>query len=235
MLKILLALEDYQEQTFLHRLLSKMGFNVEVTQTDQAIGGLIMGFQPQVVIVADKSRKINSAKLIKDIKAKRASTQFILIKHVAPEQRLDIESEVQYCIQSPVHPEELFEAISDVSHLQKDDLMVKYNKLSASIKSTKQTSKDSQYIQGGSASQSQQSGNLKKSIQTHVTPEERKNRYQNFLENAEAIAANETTFERKKIKEFNKELRSQSEFHESPELKIDKFHYTKNLLKKNKS
>lgn len=79
MLKILLALDDYQEQVYLHRLLTKMGFNVEVTQTDQAIGGLIMGFQPQVVFVAEKGRKINAIKLVKDIKAKKASTQFVLL------------------------------------------------------------------------------------------------------------------------------------------------------------
>lgn len=233
MLKILLALDDYQEQAFLQRLLTKMGFNLEVTQTDQAIGGLIMGFQPQVVLVAEKSRKINSAKLIKDIKAKRASTQFILIKHSATKDDGVLENQVQYVVKSPVHPEELFIALSDVSHLQKQDLINKYTKLSSSIKSSKVTPDESQYIQGSLAKDSSES---KKNTTPATTLNEvdRQKKYEQFLESTDKINTNETTFERKKIKDFNKELRSQSEFHESPELKIDKFQYTKNLLKKNK-
>ena len=233
MLKILLALDDYQEQTFLHRLLTKMGFNLEVTQTDQAIGGLIMGFQPQVVLVAEKSRKINSAKLIKDIKSKRASTQFILIKHSTSNDNSELENQVQYVVKSPVHPEELFTALSDVSHLQKQDLINKYAKLSSSVKTSKPTPDDSQYIQGSSAKDSPKS-------KAHSTPKttldesDRQKKYEQFLDSVDKVNTDETTFERKKIKEFNKELRSQSEFHESPELKIDKFQYTKSLLKKNK-
>ncbi|MCH2535042.1 MAG: hypothetical protein MK008_11420 [Bdellovibrionales bacterium] len=233
MLKILLALDDYQEQTFLHRLLTKMGFNLEVTQTDQAIGGLIMGFQPQVVLVAEKSRKINSTKLIKDIKSKRASTQFILIKHSTSKDNQDIENEVQFIVNSPVHPEELFTALSDVSHLQKQDLLNKYNKLSSSIKSSKKSSEESQYIQGSSVKDKSDSKS-RQAPKTSINESDRQKKYDQFLESVDKVNTNETTFERKKIKEFNKELRSQSEFHESPELKIDKFQYTKNLLKKNK-
>ena len=209
-----------------------MGFNLEVTQTDQAIGGLIMGFQPQVVLVAEKSRKINSAKLIRDIKTKRASTQFILIKHSTSNDNGELENQVQYVVKSPVHPEELFTALSDVSHLQKQDLINKYAKLSSSIKSAKEGPDESQYIQVSVAKDSSKSKN-KSTPKTTIDESDRQKKYDEFLQSLENVNSNETTFERKKIKEFNKELRSQSEFHESPELKIDKFQYTKNLLKKN--
>lgn len=234
MLKILLALDDYQEQIYLHRLLTKMGFNVEVTQTDQAIGGLIMVFQPQVVFIAEKSRKINSVKLVSDIRSKRKSTQFVLLKQGSQEIQTELDKLVNTIVPSPVHPEDLFSAISEVSHLSKPDLLSKFEKLSNSIKNSRASSEESQYVQGGKVKAETSEFVKGSNIKSSVSNEQRAKKYKDFLSSVKSIEKNETTFERDKIKRFNKELRSQSEFHESPELKVDKLQYTKSLLKKNK-
>ena len=78
MLRVLIILDEYQELVYMQSLLSKVGFDVETSQSDMALSGLMMGFRPDLIITTAKGRKINGIKLVLDLRKKKPNLKFLL-------------------------------------------------------------------------------------------------------------------------------------------------------------
>ena len=249
MLRVLIILDEYQELVYMQSLLSKVGFDVETSQSDMALSGLMMGFRPDLLITTAKGRKINGIKLVLDLRKKKPNLKFLFIRY--PKQdlvKLLEDKVIEAYVDSPIDPKDLIHKLANLGGLDSSELEEKLKKItSGSNKLKDDETSESKYVASHQPESQMITGKVKEyepvgpstqknptnssPLDSSIDEKEREQRYQNFLKNMEPLPE-QSSFEGKRIRDFNKKLRSKPDMQESEDIRILKQKFASNLLKK---
>jgi len=137
MLRVLLAIDNYNEMASLQTLLRKLGFDVDGIQNQCAFAEKQLSFNPQIVLATARGHSMNGIELAKGIRRFQGVPHFILL--VQPQRakglNLDHLKNVDGCLESPIDVHRLLEMISQVADIDTVGLMEKYNRMQSSLQS----------------------------------------------------------------------------------------------------
>lgn len=134
MLRVALVLDDYNELVYLQTVLRKIGVDVEGLQNVKKYEELSLGFNPQLLIVSAFGKKVHGLEFIKGLHRPRGVPKIILLntsQNPASKQELEA-SRVDLTLESPVNPKNLIHALAQLSHLDEQMLLEKFDKLQSS-------------------------------------------------------------------------------------------------------
>lgn len=131
MKRILLILEDLNEQNFIEVLLKKISFDVLSIRKESVINETVLGFRPDVVISTGEGSKISGHRVVTQIKAKGVDPKLILLFSINQAADKSITSKYKYdfLLETPINPIGLITAICKVVGIDKDPVIKKYEKL----------------------------------------------------------------------------------------------------------
>jgi hypothetical protein len=131
MKRILLVMEDLNEQNFIEILLKKISFDVLSTRKFTILNETVMSFRPDVVIANGESKKINGEIISKGIKVKGLSPKLILLYSInqAMDKKITAKYSCDAIIESPINTHQLIYTLCKVADLDEKAVMSKYEKL----------------------------------------------------------------------------------------------------------
>lgn len=119
MKKILLILEDFAERAFLSTLLKKVGWDVEVAQTEVGINNVLLSFSPDIVLVNAFGKKVKGEFLPHKIGKMAKPPLFFLVtkgRRLTDEQMEQLK--VDGYFESPVDVKKLFQDLEEVGGIK---------------------------------------------------------------------------------------------------------------------
>ena len=110
MKKILLVLEDFAERAFLSTLLKKVGWDVEIAQSEVGLSNVVLSFSPDIVLINAFGKKIKGEFVPLKYQSSRKRPLFFLItkgRRLTEEQMEQLK--IDGFFESPVDVRKLFE------------------------------------------------------------------------------------------------------------------------------
>lgn len=84
-MKMLLLSDDFTELKFFKSLFAKFSLDYEISNNPKLIGGLLLSFNPDVIIVSSRSKKFEALRTINELLGKAKGAKFVLLKNVKTE------------------------------------------------------------------------------------------------------------------------------------------------------
>ncbi len=179
MVKIILAIDDFNESTQCQILLKKLGFDVISINKDSQFRSATLGYLPDIVIASFKTKNVDGMML--GIEAKRliSKPRVLLLYPAAAEPKLAKEASVafDFLLSSPVDYEQLIKRTADMAKLDQKMLHDKYLKLTM----RRPTAQGSNTTYGGKDITDDKVQPRKPAPISSVTSEIRNRKYQEFL------------------------------------------------------
>jgi hypothetical protein len=130
MRRILLLLEDYNEQIFLETLLKKLGFDAESIRSEASVSEKMMAFSPDLVIATGDGHKINGGRVSKKVKKHKAHAKLLLL---FPRSKLRdislIALDADGAVEIPLNPRTVIASICQLTAVDVTTIMTKFDKL----------------------------------------------------------------------------------------------------------
>lgn len=135
MLRVILVIDDYNELIYLQTLLKKLGFDVEGLQNTKKYTDISLGFNPQVVIVTARGKKVDGMALVQTINRRRGFPKIIALKgkDISLNQDQLLMAGVDTVLSSPVQPQDLIAALAQHGGADEASLLEKYAKIQSTL------------------------------------------------------------------------------------------------------
>lgn len=226
-----MVLEDYGELMFLQTVLKKIGFDVDAIQNPRQFNDACISLNPDVLVMTANGKKVKGLELSRSVKQVRGLPHIILIRASGSPKEEDLS--VEAWLESPVGAMPLLNAIGEVCGLNKDVLADKFAKLRLQ-ETTEEESRvlkvDAEASGGGAMERAAiPSGNFEQWRTSSLTGDERRARYQKFLQ-AEVPA--EVDFSVKQVQTQVKELRQAENPEALADLERERKAFVEQLFKK---
>lgn len=127
MLRILLVLEDYGELMFLQTVLKKIGFDVDAIQNPRSFQDAVLRMNPDVLVMTAHGKRVRGLELTQNLKKSRGLPKVLLLRSSGSAPIED--PAVDMWRESPLAAIPLLDAISELSHLDKNVLHEKFSRL----------------------------------------------------------------------------------------------------------
>lgn len=79
-MKILLISDDFGEVNYFKAIYGKLSISIEVAANPKLIGGLLLSYNPDAIMVSSKSKKFNALQTISELKLKSKKIKFVALK-----------------------------------------------------------------------------------------------------------------------------------------------------------
>lgn len=119
MKKILLILEDFAERAYLSTLLKKVGWDVEIAQTEVGINSVVLSFSPDIILVNAFGKKVKGEFLPHKLGNMAKKPLFFLVtkgRSLTEEQMEQLK--VDGFFESPVDVKKLFQDLENVGGIK---------------------------------------------------------------------------------------------------------------------
>lgn len=208
MVRVLLLLEDYNELLFTETILKKVGFDVESSKNHLNLVEMLLGFNPEVLVVPGNGRRIHLTEVIQQVrKQKRQPDIFVIGSGDAVQEGM-----VTKVLTHPLNPKELLSALADYGGADADVLLDKYRRAQAEVteivhvQASASIDPESYKSKTVTEKPAEQEPPLKIQLMpTTITSEERSERFEKAL--TQAVAAKNITFDTDRIKAEKKAIR----------------------------
>lgn len=206
MRRILLILEDYNEQVFLETFLKKIGFDVLPVRNEMMLADQMLIFKPDIIISTGDGNKIKGPNILKKMTKNRGTIKLILL---FPMNKLHDETymsqfKADVAVETPINPRLLIGTICAVSHLNPEPILAKFEKLPIATGNSGTKKEDIKII----------SSRDEKKIFVKDAMPDRKSKYAQILK--ESADYEDLGFARSKV---NEEIKKNREYEkENPEL-----------------
>lgn len=225
MTRLLLVIDDYNEMMYLQTLLKKLGFDVDSVTNARQFEDVRLGFNPKFVIMTAHGKKINGIELTKTLVKRDALPRVFLLKssgQIFNNGELT-DPKIDRVLESPVNISNLVKAICNFdSSLKQDVLANKLTNLLSSdndveekqegigVKTRGNTNEASEvfHIKGRPAEREDKTAI--KSVekpQSSMSDDQRRDRYNQFLNNLQSPPQGSGGFPKDKIKLYNRNHR----------------------------
>ena len=179
MVKIILAIDDYNENANCQTLLKKLGFDVMTISRDLQFHSTTLGFLPDIVIASFKSKNFDG--LVLGYEAKRLiSKPRVMLLYTTPFEppvTEQMRAAFDFLLSSPFDYEQLIKRTAEMAHIDQDTLHEKYLKLSM----RRPSGQGYTTVFGGKDITNDE---IRPPQATTISSEDRKRRYQEFLKNS---------------------------------------------------
>ena len=134
MIRVLLIIEDYNESSFLQITLKKLGVDVETNLNPYTLSNTILSFQPQMVLLTAKGKKINGLKVAIDIKKSKTNSKLVFVKKTGQDfvDKLLQDGAIDGMLVSPISPANVIELLARSFDLDETELKEKFLKSQSS-------------------------------------------------------------------------------------------------------
>lgn len=131
MRRILLVLEDYNEQVFLETLLKKIGFDALSVRNELLLSDQMLIFKPDVIIGTGDGVKLKGINIQRKMQKNRVPAKLILLFPLQKlqDQKLMASYSADVAVETPVNPRVLIETICIVAQLDASSVIKKFEKL----------------------------------------------------------------------------------------------------------
>ena len=224
MVRVLLLLEDYNELLFTETILKKVGFDVESAKNHLNLVEILLGFNPEVLVVPGNGRRIHLSEVLQQVRKQRRQPDIFVIG----ENDLVLQDgAVAKVLTQPLNPKELLTSLAEYGGLDADSLLEKYKRAQAEARETahmqssatiehevfkEKPIEEEKPIEAekpmdiGQVPLDERKKELKINLQpTTLTPEQREERFKKAL--TEVSTQNKPTFDKDRIKSEKKVLR----------------------------
>lgn len=135
MVRVLLLLEDYNELLFTETILKKVGFDVESSKNHLNLVEILLGFNPEVLVVPGNGRRIHLAEVLQQVRKQRRQPEIFVIG----ENELVLQDgAIAKVLTHPLNPKELLTSLAEHSGLDSESLLDKYKRAQAETRETVQ-------------------------------------------------------------------------------------------------
>lgn len=231
MIKIILAIDDYNESQTCQTLLMKLGFDVISITKDSQFRSTTLGFLPDIVIASFKTKNVDGMTIGLEAKRLISKPRVMLLFPAGNEPKLSEEAKVAYdfMMSSPFDFEQLIRRTAEMARVDQKTLHDKYLKLhmrrpggqgSHSVYGGKDITDDSTYFE-------------RRTPTSTMTSDLRKQRYQEYLAKMVGEPVNKV-FDHKSLVEKVQRLERDSEDGEISieAINAEKLEFAKALFKK---
>lgn len=248
MLRVLLAIEDYNELVFLQTLLKKLGIDVDGAQTERQFGDLLLTLNPEVVVATARGKKINGIEMAEGLR-KNARGQphvVLLVPESMQEKFRDIQiNNVDRVLVSPVNPRQLLVALAQMSGVSEQTLLDKFAKLKATLSSEKAEDRQilsrdqdsgAEVIKGAGPKESSTAVTTRSRMalqECTISSEDRKRRYDKVL-GSNPPPVGPKVFDKQKVMDYNKRIRAEEAAIDTKPLEEERQQFVKALFKQAK-
>ncbi len=159
MKRILLVLEDYNEQSFIETLFKKIGFDVLSLRNEVMLSDNLLTFKPDVVIGTGDGPKIKGSRISKKVRERGFAAHMILLFPINKinDQKLMEQFKDEVCMETPINPRQLIGTLCDLTKLNAETVFQKYEKLPISKMGGGKNSRDLLTIISGKGGDSRES------------------------------------------------------------------------------
>jgi hypothetical protein len=228
MLRSLMVLEDYGELMFLQTVLKKIGFDVDAIQNPRGFNDSLLRMNPDILVMTAFGKRVKGLELSRGVKKVRDLPHIVLLRSSGQEAEED--PGIDRWLEAPVGALSLLDCIADLSHLNKNVLQEKFQKLhlqeveeeQARILKINEIAEPVLNREGGS-------GNFGVLKESTMTSDERKQRYAGFLSSE---APPKHGFTVKQVQEQIKDLRRQEDGERLADLERERRAFVEHLFKK---
>lgn len=245
MLRILLGIEDYNELLYLQTFLKKIGFDTDGVQNEKKFADLLLGFNPQVVILSGLNKKGLGTRVIEKVKKRDGYPKIILLRG----QDTEVDpvffkgSIVDKVMDRPVQLAHLIQNLAHFAGMDAELLQTKFDKISIQLKSERDLPVlfelgDSRVVESTTKAGADSAPRFPVRPEslpfkaTSVSPEKRKARFAKALEDIQTDPKT-STFARAEILKYTKEIRRESEDPQFKELDEQRRDFVRAMFDKN--
>lgn len=133
MVRVLLLLEDYNELLFTETILKKVGFDVESAKNHLNLVEILLGFNPEVLVVPGNGRRIHLSEVLQQVRKQRRQPDIFVIG----ENELVLQDgAIAKVLTHPLNPKELLTSLAEYGGLDADSLLDKYKRAQAEVRET---------------------------------------------------------------------------------------------------
>ncbi len=182
MVKIIIAIDDFNESLQCQTLLKKLGFDVISINKDSQFRSATLGFLPDIVIASFKTKNVDGLLLGLEAKKLISKPRVLLLYPAMSEPKLGEESKVAYdfLMSSPFDYEQLIKRTAEMARVDQNTLHEKYLKLSM----RRPTTQGANTVYGGKDITNDSLYPERRIPVSSMAPEVRSKRYQEFLSKA---------------------------------------------------
>ena len=132
MVKIITAIDDFNESLQCQTMLKKLGFDVVSVNKDSQFRDATLGYLPDIVIASFKTKNVDGILLGLEAKRLISKPRVLLLYPAANEPKLAEEARVAYdfLLSSPFDHEQLIKRTAEMARIDQQTLYDKYLKLS---------------------------------------------------------------------------------------------------------
>ncbi len=129
--RVLLVLEDFNEQLFLETLLKKLGFDVASIRSEASLSDqLLITFQPELIISTGDGVKIQGGRVAKKAKKKAPHVKLLLLYLRSRLKDISlVQLEADGAIEIPINPRIMITSICQLIGIELQTVMSKFEKL----------------------------------------------------------------------------------------------------------
>jgi hypothetical protein len=235
MVKTLLVYEDFNELTLTESYLKKVGFDVIGISNEVLIQDQILGFNPDIIVAHGKNLKVSSFSVGQKLKENHKYTGkvVIVVPHgvrPAPEEIMRIKMDA--VIEAPVNPEKLIQVLARLGRVPSAPLLEKFHRARMAdpdLERAVAVARASELAAQAPTSEEATSSKIFIPIQDTA----RAQKYSNVIKSTK-IDPSTTTFERKEVRDRQKEMKKDWDFDEMEEMDQLRREFAEALFKKGK-
>jgi hypothetical protein len=235
MVKTLLVYEDFNELTLTESYLKKVGFDVIGISNEVLIQDQILGFNPDIIVAHGKNLKVSSFSVGQKLKEnpKYTGKVVIVVPHgvrPAPEEIMRIKMDA--VIEAPVNPVKLIQVLARLGRVPSEPLLEKFHRARMMDPDLEKAMALAKASEAASGQLSEEPASAKIFIPIQDTA--RAHKYSGVIKSTKIDPAT-TTFERKDVRDRQKELKKDWDFDQMEELDKLRREFAGALFKKGKS
>lgn len=230
---MLLAYEDFNELTLTESYLKKVGIDVVGISNELLIQDQILAFHPDIIVAHGKNVKVSSFSVGQKLKenSKYTGKVVIVVPHgirPAPDQIINMKMDA--VIEAPVNPEKLIQVLARLGKVPSAPLIEKFHKARMSDPELERIMMISKASEVASMP-AEEPASAKIFIPIQDTA--RAQKYSNVVKGTKIDRA-ATSFERKDVKDRQKDLKKDWDFDQMEELDKLRRDFAEALFKKSK-
>lgn len=219
--RILLLIDDFNENRRIEGILRKVGFDCVGIQTDASLHEQILAFGPDIVVASGSSPKLSALNVANKLKEHRTFHGQVVLAFPAGQKLTSqdlLKARVDRILDAPFRPEALIQAIAQLLRMDGSQLVEKFKKFN--FEEGDKVS-DLKIVKGKVAAEPVE----------HVKDLTREERYRRILKQTH-IDKNATTFTKNSVREHWKEVKKGWNMNLLEDLKRLKTEFAKALFRK---
>jgi hypothetical protein len=233
MVKVLLVYEDFNELTLTESYLKKVGFDVVGISNELLVSDQLLAFHPDIVVAHGKNGKVSSFSVGQKLKENHkyiGKAVIVVPAGVRPMPSDILAMKADALMEPPVHPQKLLQVLARLGGVPAEPLLEKFHKARMSDPELQRLVPISSPSPLEAKSEDQPAS---AKIFIPIQDTARAQKYSKMIKSTK-IDPQATTFERKEVRERQKELKKDWNFDVMEELDELRKSFTAALFKKKK-